>query len=151
MKKLLSLLALLITTNTFAISVDQFCAQFSWDNEKVQCFKTANGKYIDEAALDICHGFSFDSEKMGCMNKILNKVYSPGEVRTCRDMSFDSEKLSCLVDLGRTQYPPRPGSMEEVKRLTTVGIRALRANDLYTVGQVLNQIYQISDTPILNR
>jgi hypothetical protein len=83
------------------------------------------------------------------MGKVLNKTYSPGEVKACGDMSFESEKLNCLVQLGRVYQPPRTGrQLDDIRKLTIVGMDALRANDLYTVGRVLNQINQISSTPI---
>ena len=48
MKTIIFICALLWGTSSFAISVDQFCSQFTWDADKIECFKTVNGKYVDE-------------------------------------------------------------------------------------------------------
>jgi hypothetical protein len=63
MKTILLICALFWGTSSFAISVDQFCSQFTWDTDKIECYKTVNGKYVDENALNICQMFSFDSDK----------------------------------------------------------------------------------------
>jgi hypothetical protein len=147
MKILLSALFLALSFSSQAISIDQFCAQFNWDREKIECHKAASGKFVDELALDICNGFSFDSEKKSCLNLILNKIYTPGEVKTCRDQTFDSEKVQCLQQLGRRNIPSRNRELEDIKKLTITAQDALRANDLYTVRRALDRIYDISTMP----
>lgn len=148
MKYLLTF-ALFFATNLYAITTDQFCSQFTWDNEKIECFKTVSGKFVFEPALNICQSFSFDNDKMNCLRTILNKNYSAGEVRTCANMAFESEKVNCLAQLGNRYdpIPPRDPRFEDIRKLSITGLDALRFNDLNTVYRVLNQINQLTSRP----
>lgn len=150
MKLLTIMFALIFSSQVFAINIDTFCDQFTWENEKIDCYKVAGRNFIDSKALDICNGMSFDSDKMNCLKAILNRSYTSGEARTCSNQSFDSEKMKCLGQLGTVVDQQQPGDnrkLESIRKLTITAQDFLRRNDVYSAQRTLDQIYQLTTTP----
>ena len=150
MKLLAIMFALIFSSQVFAINIDDFCGQFTWDNEKMECYKVAGRNFIDSKGLDICNGMSFDNDKMSCLKVILNRSYTAGESKTCANQTFDNEKMKCLGQLGSVVDQRQPGDnrkLEAIKKLTITAQDYLRRNDIYNAQRALDQIYQITTTP----
>ncbi len=149
MKYLLVLLLVFLSTSALAVTVDNFCSELTWDNDKIECLKTARRGFIHEEALDICHELSFDNEKLNCMRQIINRDYTRMEVNTCKDLSFDTEKLKCLQELGTIYRPTPPNDprLPQIRKIAMAGLDSLRRGDIFGADQAFQQIINILSRP----
>jgi len=149
MKKFLLLFLALFSTSSMAVTVDLFCSTMTWDNDKIECLKTARKGFIHEQALDICHELSFDNEKLNCMRMLINRDYTAMEVNTCKDLSFDTEKLKCLQQLGTIYRPTPPNDprFAQIKKMAIVGLDSLRRGDIFGADQAFQQIINLLSRP----
>jgi hypothetical protein len=140
MKYLLVLLLVFLSSSALAVTVDNFCSELTWDNDKIECLKTARRGFIHEEALDICHELSFDNEKLN---------YTRMEVNTCKDLSFDTEKLKCLQDLGTIYRPTPPNDprLSQIRKIAMAGLDSLRRGDIFGADQAFQQIINILSRP----
>lgn len=144
MKKLLLVLFFSIASKTYATTIDEFCSSFDFQSEVEQCYRQAAEGYLDPNALNICYKLDFKSSKMPCLEVVLNRTFTPGILKMCGSKSFDSGKTQCLKEFGTQIDNENNRRLDAIKKLSTIGLEALRQNDLRTVENALKQIYQTS-------
>lgn len=147
MKKIAFIGMFFLSLSVSAVSVDQFCNQFFFQDKKIECFKKASGKEFQGQALDLCQKFFQDDDKIECLTKVANKNYTNGELQACAGVFSDSDKMQCLVDLGRVVLPNPP---VDQRRLDAIRKNAIFARDAVSIGDqqgainALNNIINLS-------
>lgn len=147
MKKLALVTMFFLSLSVGAVTVDQFCNQFFFQDKKIECFKKASGKEFQGQALDLCQKFFNDDDKIECLTKVADKTYSSGELQACTGAFSDDDKMQCLVDLGRVNPPIPP---VDTRRLDAIRKNAVYARDMIQSGNAtsalgyLNNIIKLS-------
>lgn len=148
MKKLALVTMFFLSLSVGAVTVDQFCNQFFFQDKKIECFKKASGKEFQGQALDVCQKFFHDDDKILCLTKVADKIYSNGELQACTGAFSDQDKMQCLVDLGRP-FPPQTPPTDQ-RRLDAIRKNAVFARDAVNIGDqqgainALNNIINLS-------
>ncbi len=147
MRKLAFVSMFFLSLACSAVTVDQFCNQFFFQDKKIECFKKASGKDFQGQALDLCQKFFNDDDKIECLTKVANKNYTNGELQACTGVFSDNDKMQCLVDLGRIVTPNPP---VDQRRLDAIRKNAIVAKDAVNFGDqqgalnALNNIINLS-------
>lgn len=87
----------------------RFCQSMTFQPDFNACYEVVrNAHYFDVGAINFCPQFSFADEKIECLRSIADKYYQNFELQFCASKTFSDEKMACLKQSGSTSAPSIP-------------------------------------------